>query len=689
MDNSATISAPAGAYQNIRITTGDCTSAEGVNVSLSDPDAPEAPVVSVAAAECGVAGSASISNFDADLTYNFTPAGPSVDAEGNISGLSAGTGYVVTSASEGCASEASAAFEIDEALEIADAPVVSVTAAECGVAGSASIDNFDEALTYTFAPTGPTVDSEGNISGLTAGTEYTVTSVEGDCSSEASVGFEIDEALEVPVAPIVSVTPADCGIEGSASIDNFDEALTYSFTPTGPSVDAEGNISGLTAGTEYTVTAGDGDCVSETSDSFEIEEALEIPDAPVVSVTAADCDAAGSASIDNFDEALTYTFAPTGPTVDSEGNISGLTAGTEYTVTSGEGDCTSEASAPFEIDDALEIPVIADISTNDPEVCGEEGTIFITTTGVEMGTYDIAYDGGVFEDVNILSDGSAQISAPAGTYNNIIIDNGECSSAEGMNAVITDPGAPEAPVADVVQPTCDEPFGSVVVENILEGVTYTLTGAGESQSNVEGVFVILIPGVYNLSVTIDDCTSEDLIIELVEPTGCGGGGDNPPNCSNFSPSIVGDCEAVVSASDFLTNWESAAYPITITVFNQWGGTLPDFPITLDDPNEEYTMDVSSYLGQTLEFSVTNDAGRCRLGVIEINGAPAPNLESAWSSDDPRANVGDGKILVYCGNVPSPDEHRPDVHMPCGGSYTGPVAMPDWVDVYKIGRASCR
>src|SRR5690625_6143431 len=104
-----------------------------------------------------------------------------------------------------------------------------------------------------------------------------------------------------------------------------------------------------------------------------------------------------------------------------------------------------------------------------------------------------------------------------------------------------------------------------------------------------------------------------------------------------------------------------------------------------------TMDVSSYLGQTLEFSVTNDAGRCRLGVIEINGAPAPNLESAWNLDDPRANVGDGKILVYCGNVPSPDEHRPDVHMPCGGSYTGPVAMPVWVDRLeerRVGNA-CR
>src|SRR5690625_8037337 len=100
---------------------------------------------------------------------------------------------------------------------------------------------------------------------LSTVTEYTVTSGDGDCTSEASVEFEIDEALEVPDAPVVSVTAADCGVEGSASMDNFDEALTYSFTPTGPSVDAEGNISGLTAGTEYTVIAGEGDCASEAS----------------------------------------------------------------------------------------------------------------------------------------------------------------------------------------------------------------------------------------------------------------------------------------------------------------------------------------------------------------------------------------------------------------------------------------
>src|SRR5690625_4808539 len=112
--------------------------------------------------------------------------------------------------------------------------------------------------------------------------------------------------------------------------------------------------------------------------------------------------------------------------------------------------------------------------------------------------------------VGTLSDGSAQIYAQACTYNNIIIDNGECCSAEGMNEVITDPGAPEAPVADVVQPTCDEPFGSVVVESILDGVSYTLTGAGESQSNEEGVCVDLFLVEYYMSEYIDDSICVEL-----------------------------------------------------------------------------------------------------------------------------------------------------------------------------------
>src|SRR5690625_6014548 len=135
------------------------------------------------------------------------------------------------------------------------------------------------------------------------------------------------------------------------------------------------------------------------------------------------------------------------------------------------------------------------------------------------------------------------------------------------------------PVADAVQPTCDEPFGSIEVEYALEGVVYTLTGAGETESNEEGVFVDWIPVVYHLSVTEDDCTSEELVIELEEPSDCEppvAEGTQAPNCSNFSPAINGDGDAIVSARDFLTNAENVKYPFKVTEMNKWGGDIISF-----------------------------------------------------------------------------------------------------------------
>src|SRR5690625_2552222 len=157
-----------------------------------------------------------------------------------------------------------------------------------------------------------------------------------------------------------------------------------------------------------------------------------------------------------------------------------------------------------------------------------------------------------------------------------------------------------------------------------------------------------------------------------------------PNCSNFSPAIGGAGTATVSAHDFVTNAGSAIYPIEVTVYDRWGMSLADWPQTFHAAWDTYEWPVCDLLGQTLEFSVSNSMGRCRLGVIELNGAPGPVMESAWRDGDSRPNVGQGKMIVYCGNVPAADTHRPDVHMPCGGTYSGPVAMPDWRDVNACG-----
>ena len=155
-------------------------------------------------------------------------------------------------------------------------------------------------------------------------------------------------------------------------------------------------------------------------------------------------------------------------------------------------------------------------------------------------------------------------------------------------------------------------------------------------------------------------------------------GTQAPNCSNFSPAIDSDGNAVVGAKDFTTNSSSVQYPVTVTVYNQWGGELPGWPKTFDDPDTTAIWPVCDYLGKKLSFSVENKVGKCNLGWVDLNGTPAATLTSAWKDSDSRPHVSDNKMVVYCGMVPSPSSHRPTVQSPCGGRTTGLKTQPDWV-----------
>jgi gliding motility-associated-like protein len=81
-------------------------------------------------------------------------------------------------------------------------PVVSTTPASCTAAGTATINNYNLSLSYIFTPAGPTAGAGGAISGMTAGTSYTVESTDGSCSSGQSASFSIAAQLPVPVAAI-------------------------------------------------------------------------------------------------------------------------------------------------------------------------------------------------------------------------------------------------------------------------------------------------------------------------------------------------------------------------------------------------------------------------------------------------------------------------------------------------------
>src|SRR5690625_4106247 len=233
----------------------------------------------------------------------------------------------------------------------------------------------------------------------------------------------------------------------------------------------------------------------------------DAPDAPSIAVTQPDCgETTGSVMVNNPLDSVLYTLLKDSvfEASDSSGEFTALTPG-EYGILVTEGTCTSDTSF-FTINEAAELPVISVSSTGNPAECGGEGTIVLGFTGVEDGSYDIEYDGGVFEDIDV-ADNSASISAPAGAYQNLTITVDGCTSADGVNASLSDPDAPEAPVATVTHADCDVATGSIVVDEPVEDAEYTLSGEGVNVSNDMGDFQDLAPGEYSMTVTISGCTS--------------------------------------------------------------------------------------------------------------------------------------------------------------------------------------
>ena len=411
----------AGTAYTVTANNGSCTSVASTSFSIGAMlPTPVAPTVNTTMATCAETGTATVSNYLPGNTYVFLPAGPTVGAGGVISGMTVGTNYTVTASNGSCTSVASLSFSIDAMLPTPAAPTVSTTMASCSAAGTATISNYVSTQSYTFLPAGPTVGAGGVISGMAAGTGYTVTANNGSCTSAASASFSIGAMLPTPVAPTVNTTMATCSAAGTATISNYVSTNTYTFLPAGPSIGAGGLINGITAGTAYTVMANNGSCTSVASTSFSIGAMLPTPVAPMVNTTMATCSAAGTATISNYVSTNTYTFLPAGPSVGAGGLISGMAAGTVYTVTTNNGSCTSAASASFSIGAILPTPATPTIATTLAS-CASAGTATISNY-VSNNTYTFLPAGPTVGAGGVIS------GMAAGTAYTVTANNGSCTS---------------------------------------------------------------------------------------------------------------------------------------------------------------------------------------------------------------------------------------------------------------------
>ncbi|MEL6305673.1 MAG: T9SS type B sorting domain-containing protein, partial [Bacteroidota bacterium] len=208
--------------------------------------------------------------------------------------------------------------------------------------------------------------------------------------------------------------------------------------------------------------------------------------------------------------------------------INGLTEGIYENLNITVNGCTSIDDPDVTLTDPV-TPTITVISSTDPSSCGgDDGQIVLNITGLTSnGSYDIAYDGGVFNDVpvNAISGWAAINGLTEGFYENLNITVNGCTSIDDPDVTLTDPVTPTITVISSTDPsTCGGNDGQIVLEfSGLGNNNYTVNYDGGTFNvfiNDGAAFVNgLSEGDYNnLSITHNGCTSvENPSVTLTDP----------------------------------------------------------------------------------------------------------------------------------------------------------------------------
>jgi hypothetical protein len=268
-----------------------------------------------------------------------------------------GTYYIRALNSTGCWSSTSGNVSVIIS-GIPTTPAIITTLATCSGSGTATISNYNSSQTYTFSPTGPSVGANGVISGMAYNTIYTVVAMNSsNCQSSSSNSFSVSPAMIVPNTPSVSIVSPSCTSNGTASINNYDNSQTYSFTPSGPVVNSTGSIISATIGVAYTVTSSNSNCNSSPSQVFTIQNQLLVPNTPGILSSSANqniCDSILITRNSNPPTGVSWYWQGTNPFGTSTSFGSGASyyaqsSGTYYLRAKSSDGCWSNSSSSIQV----------------------------------------------------------------------------------------------------------------------------------------------------------------------------------------------------------------------------------------------------------------------------------------------------------------------------------------------------
>jgi gliding motility-associated-like protein len=486
---------------NIKVTPVGAVSCDGtvLTFSITVNPTPATPTITAATATSFCIGGSVVLTSSSATGNQWYKDGGIIAGETNQTYTANTSGIYTVVLTASCLTVTSAGTTV--MVNDLPAPIVSVAGATCDEAGTASINNYIAAQTYTFSPSGPSVGAGGVINGMIPGVVYTVSTSNGSCNSTPSSAFSIEEMLSPATAATVTVTVATCAAAGTATINNYVASNTYIFSPAGPSVGTGGLISGMIPGTSYTVITDNGSCSSSASSPFSIGAMLSSAVSPMVTVTAATCAAAGTATVNNYVANNTYAFSPAGPVVGAGGLITGMILGTSYIITTNNGSCSSSASSPFSIGAMLATPV-ATISYS-PSEYQAIGTATVIQTGQTGGTYTASTVG------LSINPSTGQIDLAASTPNQSYtvtysFSNGSCTAATTTTVRIN---GRAATIAYANPAYCAVGTASVIRTGPISG-SYTASPAGLSINSTTGEVNLASSkaGVYTITYSYQDGT---------------------------------------------------------------------------------------------------------------------------------------------------------------------------------------
>ena len=289
----ATVSAAAGAYNNLAITATGCTSVENVDITLTAPSAPTLAAVGTNPATCS--GNGSI-----DFTFTNVPNGTYTIsyATGTFTNVSVSAGLAAVSAAAGAYNN------------------LAITASGC-----TSVENVDITLT---APSAPTLAAAGTNPATCSGNgsiAFTFTNVpDGNYTISYATGSFSNVSVSAGLATVSAAAGAYNNLaitaSGCTSVENVDITLT---APSAPTLAAVGTNPATCSGNgsiDFTFTnVPDGTyTISYATGTFtnvSVSAGLATVSAAAGAYNNLAITASGCTSVENVDITLTAPSAPT------------------------------------------------------------------------------------------------------------------------------------------------------------------------------------------------------------------------------------------------------------------------------------------------------------------------------------------------------------------------------------------